>query len=226
MPLTAYMVPAFIAFLLGSIPSGFLLAKAKGVDIRTLGSGNIGATNVFRFLGLWAGVAVMLIDVLKGVAAVLLANWSATSVWPARNPQELEWINLIAAFCAVLGHNYTPWLRFKGGKGIATSAGVLAALVPIPFLVILTVWAVLLALTRLMSLASIAASATLPFAVWVTSDSKTLLLVTALMAGLAIYKHRSNIRRLLNGTESRLTFGKSAREPSSTPPPSSPPRQS
>jgi acyl phosphate:glycerol-3-phosphate acyltransferase len=104
----------------------------------------------------------------------------------------------------VLGHNYPCWLRFKGGKGIATSAGVLAGIVPQAFLIILSIWIILFALTRYVSVGSLAASFTLPFATWLTKNDWTLTIVTGLMAALAIYKHKANIRRLLNGTENRV----------------------
>jgi glycerol-3-phosphate acyltransferase PlsY len=111
---------------------------------------------------------------------------------------------LCAGVCAIIGHNYTCWLHFKGGKGIATSAGVLLALVPWSLAIILSVWIIVLALTRFVSLASVSASATLPFAAWITGESLTIILITAGLAALAIYKHRGNIKRLLEGTESRL----------------------
>jgi len=127
----AYIVTVVAAYLLGSIPTGFLVAKAKGIDIRTVGSGNIGATNVFRALGIPAGVAVLLVDALKGWVAVVLVS-RAVYHWilPGSDVQEREWLAICAGLSAILGHNYTCWLHFKGGKGIATSAGVLLALVP------------------------------------------------------------------------------------------------
>ena len=121
------------------------------------------------------------------------------------------YLRLVAGFAVVLGHNFTCWLRFKGGKGIATSAGVLAALVTWALLIILGVWIILFALTRYVSLASIVAAFTLPFATWIYYNNWTLSIVTAAMAALAIYKHRGNIQRLLKGTESRISFkGKGA----------------
>jgi glycerol-3-phosphate acyltransferase PlsY len=118
--------------------------------------------------------------------------------------QANEWYGVCAGVAAILGHNFTCWLSFKGGKGIATSAGILIALVPWSLLIILAVWVVTLAVTRWVSLASILASATLPFAAWITGESFTMILITGGLAVLAIYKHRTNIKRLLNGTESRI----------------------
>lgn len=205
MPVSAYILTAAISYLLGSIPTGFLVGKARGIDIRTIGSGNIGATNVFRYFGTVAGVLVLLADALKGflaVAVVAVACWKGFGGWGGSFTR--EWLEIDAALAAVLGHNYTCWLHFKGGKGIATSAGVLLALVPYSLLIILIVWLVVLALTRYVSLASMCASFTLPFATWLTGRSTTLILITAAMAALAIYKHKSNLQRLVKGTEARL----------------------
>jgi acyl phosphate:glycerol-3-phosphate acyltransferase len=199
-----YLATAAVAYLLGSIPTGFLMAKARGIDIRTVGSGNIGATNAFRILGKGAGVFVLLVDALKGwiavaVAAPLLAQL-ATQI-------NLDVLRIIAALMAVVGHNFTCWLRFKGGKGIATSAGVLVALVPWALLIIAAVWVLFFLVTRYVSLASIAASASLPFATWFTTNHNLILtVVTSAMTLLAIYRHRLNIQRLLKGTESRAQF--------------------
>jgi glycerol-3-phosphate acyltransferase PlsY len=208
MPFYGFILAALVAYLLGSIPTGFLVAKARGVDIRTVGSGNIGATNVFRALGKPAGVFVLLADALKGAVAVAATAWFFCR-WFNATPDAKEACEIIAALCAILGHNYTIWLYFKGGKGIATSAGVLAALVPHALLIILSLWIVTVGLTRYVSLGSIAASFTLPFASWLTGKSPTVIAITGAMGALAIYKHKANIKRLLNGTESRISLKKS-----------------
>jgi len=208
-PITAHILVALAAYLLGSIPTGYLVAKAKGVDIRTVGSGNIGATNVFRILGKPAGIFVLLADALKGWVAVrVVAIWIVETLLPSDSMGRTRLIAaILAALFAVLGHNYTCWLRFKGGKGIATSAGVLTALVPWALLIILSVWIILFLTTRFVSVGSLAAAAVLPFATWFTTQHDVVLTtVTAAMSVLAIYKHRSNIRRLLDGTESRISF--------------------
>jgi glycerol-3-phosphate acyltransferase PlsY len=204
-PIVGYILTILIAYLLGSIPTGFLVAKARGVDIRTVGSGNIGATNVFRILGKPAGIFVLLADALKGwlavfVVAPLVAGWC----FPDASALSREWFALCAGIAAILGHNYTCWLYFKGGKGIATSAGALVALVPLPLLIILGVWILVFACTRYVSLASICAASTLPFAAWAVGDSLNIILVTAALAALAVFKHRANIKRLVNGTENRI----------------------
>jgi acyl phosphate:glycerol-3-phosphate acyltransferase len=212
----SYLVVGITAYLLGSIPTGYLVARARRVDIRSIGSGNIGATNVFRTLGRTAGSFVLAVDFMKGlVACRLLAPGLSALLSPSlpADAVEREIPLIIAAVAAILGHNYTCFLHFRGGKGIATSAGVLTALVPWALLVGLGVWITLFALFRYVSLASIGASLTLPLAVWLTGHSLTLILITIGLAILALYKHRSNIQRLLNGTEHRI---------GSTPKPSTP----
>lgn len=211
MEIVAYVLCAALAYLLGSIPTGFLVAQAKGVDIRAVGSGNIGATNVLRILGKPAGIFVLFMDALKGWVAVVLGTRLVLFAFgQTSDATALEVSQIIAAVCAILGHNYTCWLQFKGGKGIATSAGVLLALVPWALLIIFTTWILVFAATRYVSLGSITASAALPFASWVTHESLTKVIVTGAMGVLAIYKHKTNIRRLLNGTEPR--FGQKSKE--------------
>ena len=200
-----YLATAMVAYLLGSIPTGFLVAKARGLDIRSVGSGNIGATNVFRYLGVPAGILVLLADAAKGwlavaVAARLISGWS----FHAGEAGWREWPGLCAGFSAILGHNYTCWLDFKGGKGVATTAGVLGVLAPWSLLIISGVWLLVLALSRYVSLASMAAAVGLPLAARLTTRDLTLTTVAVLMALLAVYKHRANLKRLLRGTERRI----------------------
>src|SRR6266850_8300828 len=167
-----YALSLVVAYFLGSIPTGFLVGKARGIDIRTVGSGNIGATNVLRYFGKPAGIFVLLVDALKGwLAVVVLAKLVLVTLFPAANQQAQECLKVTAGVCAILGHNYTCWLDFKGGKGIATSAGVLLALVPGALAIILGIWAIVLAFTRYVSLASMVASFALPFAAWLTQKS-------------------------------------------------------
>lgn len=211
-PIVAHLLTALCAYLCGSIPTGFLVARAMGVDIRSQGSGNIGATNVFRILGKGPGIFVLLVDALKGALPVLfLPAW----IGHVSNRDAIPF-EMIAALGAVLGHNFTCWLQFKGGKGIATSAGVLAAMVPIPFLITLGGFLVTLALTRYVSLASILGAAILPFAVaWTPPGDRRLVVLTAILSVLAIVRHKANISRLLNGTERRIGQPKPS-EPAST----------
>lgn len=199
----ALLTLILLSYLLGSIPTGFLVAKAMGVDIRSVGSGNIGATNVFRILGKGAGIFVLTADAMKGVLAVAvlapaverMASWTAPL---AGN------LSALAGICAILGHNYTCWLRFKGGKGIATTAGVFAALAPAAFAIALATWLVVFAVSRYVSLASIVAAVALPLAVWLTGHGALLIGVSTALGALAIYKHKANIDRLRVGTENRI----------------------
>jgi glycerol-3-phosphate acyltransferase PlsY len=203
------IVTALIAYLLGSIPTGYLMGRARGIDLRTMGSGNIGATNAFRILGKPAGAFVLVVDGLKGWIAVkfvpgLVFAMLNPSVDLSSDPGTKEYLAMIAGVCAILGHNYTCWLKFKGGKGIATSAGVLAALIPIAFVVGLTTWIIVCLLTRYVSVASITAAFSLPFAAWAGHSSRRLILVAAILGALAIYKHKANIGRLRKGMENKI----------------------
>jgi acyl phosphate:glycerol-3-phosphate acyltransferase len=199
-----------MAYLLGSIPTGFLVAKARGVDIRTVGSGNIGATNAFRVLGKGLGIFVLLMDALKGYVAVQVG---AFVIWQLLPDAPLEYLRITAALAAILGHNFTCWLHFKGGKGIATSAGVLIALVPLALAIVLSIFIILFVTTRYVSIGSIAAAFALPFATWFTQKNVGLTIVMSAIGGLAILKHRKNIQRLLNGTENRIQFKKKEATP-------------
>ena len=203
MEITVCLTTAVVAYLLGSIPTGYLVGMAKGIDVRKSGSGNIGATNAFRILGKWAGALVLLVDASKG--------WLAAAVVPKLvhdllNPtgEDIEYLRIIGGVMVILGHNYTCWLKFKGGKGVATSAGVLIALIPWAFAVGLVAWTTVFFLTRYVSLASLAAAVSLPFAAWAFGSSYTLLVMATILSVLAIYKHKPNIERLLNGTENKL----------------------
>jgi glycerol-3-phosphate acyltransferase PlsY len=191
-----YALTAIASYFLGSIPTGYLAAKSRGIDIRSVGSGNIGATNVFRTLGKTAGVTVLLIDAFKGFAA---ARWIA---FGPDAPSETH--AMIAGLFAILGHNYTCWLKFKGGKGIATSTGVLLALSPAGAGIAIATFLVVLALGKYVSLGSICAALILPFAVWFTHGTPRMIALTAFFGAMAIYKHRANIQRLIAGTENRI----------------------
>lgn len=208
---SSYALALIFAYLFGSLPTGYLVGKAKGIDIRKSGSGNIGATNAFRLLGKKVGIFVLLTDALKGAAACLIVPVLVCALFKSMEPKA-PILALVAGIGAILGHNYTCWLRFKGGKGIATSAGVLFALVPLAAATILAVWIVVFLLTRYVSLASILAAATLPFAAWFWNAKAGTVWVCAGVAALAIYKHRSNVQRLLNGTEHRFASKKNTKD--------------
>ena len=214
MPVLGYILTALAGYLLGSIPTGYLVARQRGVDLRSVGSGNIGATNAFRILGKTAGVFVLLTDALKGWAAVQIVALLVAQCIPDASPNYAIYLRIAAGGAATLGHIYPCWLHFKGGKGIATSAGVLIALVPWALLIVLGIWIVLLLATRYVSLGSIAAAFALPFATWLTtSHDPGLTALTSALGILAIYKHRRNIRRLLDGTENRIEFKKKEAAP-------------
>lgn len=191
--------PALLAFVIGATPFGFLAAKMKGIDIRDHGSGNIGATNVLRVLGKPIGIPVFILDVLKGSVPVLIAMQVSDNIWVA----------IASAIAAVLGHNYTFWLRFKGGKGIATTAGALLPLMPVTILCAVVIWFVVLKVTRYVSVASITAAASLPVSLSLTSFIQQswnwpIVAFGSLLGLLAIWKHRSNIDRLRRGEENRI----------------------
>lgn len=218
-----------LAFLCGSIPFGWIFGKCKGIDIRQHGSGNIGATNVWRVLGKSCGIPCFLLDVLKGLVPTVI-GLSLIHFDGMKNPMSLEilrskadmhpvlaaqLVQVLTGLCAILGHNYSPWVGFKGGKGIATSAGVLIALMPAAVVILIAIWSIVFFFSRYVSLASIIAAAALPLlTVWGSyyhgkfadgTWNKPLLAFSILIGALAIYKHRSNITRLRNGTENRFS---------------------
>jgi glycerol-3-phosphate acyltransferase PlsY len=206
---------AVAAYLLGSIPIGYLLVRIfRHQDIRSVGSGNIGATNVLRSGGKGLGAATFLLDMLKGCAAVYLGGWlgilfagHALPIGPLRNDQAL------AALSAVLGHMFPVWLRFRGGKGVATGFGVFLVAAPLGALAAITVFILVTLTTRYVSLGSILGAASFPFFAWFTVHGERPLLyviVQFTVSFLIIAKHHQNIRRLLAGQESR--FGSSSRK--------------
>lgn len=213
MEIVSYIVTVLAAYLLGSIPTGYLVARARGVDIRASGSGNIGATNAFRVLGKPAGIFVLVTDGMKGYCACtwLIDLVMHLGIAGADHSEDLARnLSLAAGITVILGHNYTCWLKFKGGKGVATTAAVLAGWTLPGFFIALVTWLIVAAVSRYVSLASMAAGISLPFAVWFTETSwhtkhdLPLTIICALLGTLAIYKHKANIRRLLDGTESRI----------------------
>lgn len=200
--LVSYIAVVLMAYLLGSIPAGYLVGRARGLDIRREGSGNIGATNALRVLGKPAGIFVMIVDGLKGYAA---CAWATDLVlWLCGTPGDPGLHPVLAGIAVVLGHNYTCWLNFKGGKGIATSAGVYFALSPLSAGIAVGSWILLVAITRVVSIASITAAVVLPVSVWMLHPSLLLKIATTLLGFMAIYKHKGNIQRLRAGTEPRI----------------------
>lgn len=192
-----WMATLGLSYLIGSFPTAYLLAKlVKGVDIRTLGSGNIGATNALRTLGVWAGITVFVVDLLKGVvAARLVPLWLFGEVSLSTS--------LACGLMAVLGHDFPCWLGFRGGKGVATTIGVLmGSTMPVAAVVLVT-WGLVFALSRYVSIASMTAAAAIPLSqLWFRHAPGTVGL-GGVLALLIIIQHRSNLRRLLTGTEHR-----------------------
>jgi glycerol-3-phosphate acyltransferase PlsY len=197
--LAAEVAGAFVvAFFLGSVPTGFLIVRAsKGIDIRKTGSGNIGATNVGRVLGKWGFALVLLLDALKGFLPTLLALL-LFGLYPA-----------IASFCgSFLGHIFTPWLGFKGGKGVATGLGAFLALDPLAMAVGVGVWLITFLIGRYVSLASIVAALGVFLFITFLQGSFPLSILSGAAALLVWFTHRSNMKRLLEGTENRVSFRK------------------
>jgi glycerol-3-phosphate acyltransferase PlsY len=196
------------AYLLGSIPFGFLVAKVRGLDIRQLGSGNIGATNVFRCVSKPLGILTFLLDLGKGVAGCCLIPCLAAHAMQGGVSTGMPF-RVACGFLTVAGHNWTVFLGFKGGKGIATSAGLLLGLAPAGCGVALLVWIVTFLLTRYVSVASIAAAVALGIVSWplyLTRYDWWFPVMLDALAALAIARHHGNIRRLCAGTESRFKF--------------------
>jgi acyl phosphate:glycerol-3-phosphate acyltransferase len=218
------LIIVVVSYLLGSIPFGYLLVRIfRGQDVRNTGSGNIGATNVARTGSKGLAIATLALDALKGYLAVAFAFWLAEShrfaagnIQPSlydASPQIIDsrtifLLAAVAAFCAILGHMFTVWLRFRGGKGVATAAGAFVALAPKSLLLSLLLFAIVFALTRYVSLGSIVAAASFPwFVLWLNPPERNtapILLVITASSALVIARHRDNIRRLLSGTENRF----------------------
>ena len=194
------LLAIFIAYLLGGIPFGFLLVKlTKGADIRESGSGNIGATNVLRTTGRAAGVATLLLDIAKGYLAVWLAA-ELTGGAP-------EWTSL-AALAVMAGHAYPVFLKFQGGKAVATFIGAFAYLTPVPLAAVLLLFVAVAAVTRYISAASILAAAAFPFGVWIILHPPVQVTAAAFIAGaFIVYRHKSNWERLRAGVENRFSWG-------------------
>jgi len=211
--MTAYFATAIVAYLIGSFPSGYFAGRLCGIDLQKSGSGNIGATNALRVLGKKWGYAVFAADALKGGLSVI-SGYALAGVWKGPLPVHVA---VLAAFFAIIGHSFPVWLGFKGGKGIATSAGIMLTLFPgAVFLSGLFVWLTLFFATRFVSVASLGAAVTLPSTAlalhffgrpeaWFFGRcDPVLVLISALMSALAIWRHKDNIKRLLAGTEKRF----------------------
>jgi len=198
---------AFASYLLGSIPAGYLAGRIAGIDIRDVGSGNIGATNVTRVLGRRYGYPVFILDFLKGVLAVGISIFFAKHAQSRSASPEL--LGIVAAVFCVIGHAFPVWLGFRGGKGVATSAGVLFGLMPLAALIGAVVWVFMFETTRYVSVASITAAIALPVAVLVMTYARQTngwmpFYLCLCLAAVVIFRHRSNFSRLMRGTEPRF----------------------
>lgn len=194
---SSVLVLSAISYLLGSVPFGLLISKAKGKDIRTMGSGNIGATNVLRCMGKPLGITCFALDVLKG--------WIPAAFFPTLGTIDPAFGILFGAL-AILGHNFPVFLNFKGGKGVATSAGVLIGVAPLAVIIGLITWVVVFKVSGYVSLGSIIAALVVVLAGWIHVGQYGVVtaLALTLLGALTIYRHRTNIQRLRNGTENKF----------------------
>lgn len=206
-------VALIISYLLGSIPTAYIFGRVlKGVDIRKVGSGNIGATNAMRALGRGAGITVLLLDILKGfLVVVFLGDYfgNKSILWQVQN------LRIIMGLCCICGHNWTIFLRFKGGKGIATTFGVLLGLaLKLPGLgivigILVLTWLAVFMIWRIVSLASISAAIALPVSILFLKQPSILLIVSVILCVFVFIRHKSNLLRIAQGKEPRLHFKKS-----------------
>jgi len=196
------------SYLLGSIPFGYLAGRIRGIDIRKIGSGNIGATNVVRVLGKRYGYPVFVLDFLKGFGAVKISMSIATDARP-------EWGSLVifgilAAVASVIGHSFPLWLKFRGGKGVATSAGALFGLMPLTTLIAIIIWISVFWFTRYVSVASVVTALALPLVILIMTrlnqiHGNALFYSSLGIAAVVIWRHHSNLSRLMHGSEPRFT---------------------
>lgn len=192
--MSGFILIVIIAYLLGSIPFGMIAATQRGIDIRKYGSGNIGTTNVLRTLGAKAAVITLIGDILKGTLAVLIMKgFRGTEIWIA-----------LAGLAAIIGHNWPVFLKFKGGKGVATSFGVFLGIWPLAALVGAGIWLTVVSIWRYSSLGALVSFLCLPFLIYKFNGPNTYIGLSVLVAILIVYRHRDNIKRLWQGTESKI----------------------
>ncbi len=202
-----YLILALAAFLVGAFPTSYLAGRLlQGIDLREHGSGNLGASNVYRVMGAGPAALVLAVDIFKGFAPVFWLPFSTGQI-------DLIVLKVVLGFAAVAGHVFSPFVGFRGGKGVATGAGVVLAICPLAMLLCLAVWLAFLALFRIVSIASIAAAVSLPVFVNFTLEHSgagftTIQVFSIALAAVVFFTHRSNIKRLITGEEKRLTRGR------------------
>lgn len=189
-----YFLVLVANYLVGSIPSAYLIGRLKGIDIKQHGSGNVGATNAFRVLGKGPGILVLIMDSLKGIIGVFLAREAGGL-----------WFVVPAAFMVMIGHSYSLFLKFKGGKGVATGTGIFLALAPLTVGIELIIFFVIVAISKYVSLGSIVVAATIPITMYFVGDPLPVRILGFLAAALVIYRHIPNIKRIVEGTENKIT---------------------
>ena len=208
-----YLIFATAAYLLGAVPFGFIVARARGIDIRTVGSGNIGATNVLRSVGKSWGILTLILDALKGLVPTIVFPIIAAKYFSIANPDIMK---VSCACAAILGHNFPVYLKFKGGKGVATTAGALIGLAPAALGIGLAAFVIIFILSRMVSLGSITAAIVIPVIAWGQlykaethpAGCRLIPIVLTILGILIIWRHRANIGRIINGTENRIKFGR------------------
>jgi acyl phosphate:glycerol-3-phosphate acyltransferase len=203
--MTVILVTVF-SYLLGAIPFAYIVTNLlTGKDIRNYGSGNVGATNASRLMGYKYGLLVGGFDILKGFIAVLLAQALISATMP-------EYLVLLAAIMAIIGHNWSIFLGFSGGKGVATTFGIILKLLPLIFIAYVLIWLSVVLLTRYVSLASIIGALALPVLVYYFKGDQNLVIFTLILAIFIIIRHSSNLKKLIRGEENRLTWPPTARK--------------
>ena len=215
MEVLVWILTVFVGYLVGSFPTGFIAGRFKGLDLRRIGSGNIGATNAIRNLGVIVGILVLFVDVMKGLIPCVFFPALIIMLFPKEYIPQSEYLSLTVGVAAIFGHNFSCWLKFQGGKGVATTAGVVGGLAPIPLVICFCSWLLILLVSRYVSLASVAAAIALPLATAIWPNDSTnrfgfLFWVFLILGVMVVWKHGTNIQRLMNGTEHRI-FDKKCR---------------
>ncbi|MEJ6950592.1 glycerol-3-phosphate 1-O-acyltransferase PlsY [Natronospora cellulosivora (SeqCode)] len=189
-----------LSYLIGSIPFAYLVTRlTTGKDVRSVGSGNVGATNAARAMGFKFGLLVGILDILKGVLAVVIARYLLAT-------EATDSLFLLASFLVIIGHNWSIFLKFSGGKGVATSFGVIVTLYPFIFLFLLVIWVLFVLFTRYVSVASIISALSVPILVYLYMGDINNLIFTLVLASLIIIRHSANIKRLFQGNENKMNW--------------------